>query len=66
MLILSVLLLSTTLAGGGGIPPNWWLNTIGLSVTSNEQYKTLINGELADKHVFIDFYMQGCYWCYDF
>ena len=24
------------------------------------------DAELKDKHVFIDFYMQGCYWCYVF
>ena len=25
-----------------------------------------IPGTLADKHVFIDFYMEQCFWCYDF
>ena len=55
--------------GGGGMPDKWWLNTDGLAITSNAQFKELISGTeptLADKHVFIDFYMQGCYWCYVF
>ena len=55
--------------GGGGMPDKWWLNTEGLAVTSNTQFKELISSsdaKLADKHVFIDFYMQGCYWCYVF
>lgn len=21
---------------------------------------------LKDKHIFVDFYMQRCFWCYDF
>ena len=51
------------------MPANWWLNTDGLAITSDSQFKELISSQeatLADKHVFIDFYMQGCYWCYVF
>lgn len=59
------------------MPPNWWENTKGTPILSNSQYKELIAGKLdeneirqpgtiADKHIFIDFYMQHCYWCYDF
>jgi thiol-disulfide isomerase/thioredoxin len=67
--ILSMALIPQALAGGGGMPDRWWLNTEGLSVTSNQQYKELVSGsdpEYKDKHVFIDFYMQGCFWCYKF
>ena len=64
-------------AGGGSMPPNWWENTLGTPITSNSMYKELIAGKLdenevrqpgtiANKHIFIDFYMQHCYWCYDF
>ena len=51
------------------MPPNWWLNTDGLPITSDSQFKDLMTAPdalLKDKHVFIDFYMQGCYWCYVF
>lgn len=55
-------------AGGGSMPPNWWENTKGTAITSNSQYKEMIAGKLdendvrqpgtiADKHIFIDFYM---------
>ena len=51
------------------LPDQWWLNTEGISIKSNSQFKELVTGDdakLADKHIFIDFYMQNCYWCYDF
>jgi thioredoxin-like negative regulator of GroEL len=67
--LLSMATLLPTIQAGGGLPPNWWKNTLGTPVTSNQQYKDLVSGsdpELKDKHVFIDFYMQGCYWCYVF
>ena len=66
--MLLFLFLSTVLSGGG-VPPKWWLNTNGVSITSNDQFKNLIgrdDSEFANKHVFIDFYMQGCYWCWVF
>ena len=51
------------------MPANWWLNTDGLAITSDSQFKDLMtrdDAKLKDKHVFVDFYMQGCYWCYVF
>jgi DUF1365 family protein len=25
-----------------------------------------VPGKIAHKHIFIDFYMQQCFWCWDF
>jgi thiol:disulfide interchange protein len=64
--MLLFLFFACVLAGGGNLPPNWWLKTHGVSSGSNNEFKDLIASEDADfkdKHVFIDFYMQGCYWC---
>jgi hypothetical protein len=58
-------------------PPNWWLNTFGSPIHSNFEFKELVSGKLdekgtvklgklTNKHVFIDFYMEHCYWCYIF
>ena len=61
-------LLPATLAGGN-LPPNWWLNSLGTPISNNQEYKDLVSGseaQWADRHVIIDFYMQGCYWCYIF
>jgi thiol-disulfide isomerase/thioredoxin len=29
-----------------------------------EEYMNLVQGEAKNKHIFIDFYMEGCYYCY--
>lgn len=70
-MLLWILVATFSLAacGGGGMPPKWWLNTEGLHITSDSQFKELVSSTdatLKDKHVFIDFYMEGCYWCYVF
>lgn len=44
--------------GGQGLPNKWWTNTRGKPVYSLDEFKDLINGDLKDKHVFVDFYMQ--------
>jgi thiol-disulfide isomerase/thioredoxin len=50
--------------GGGSIPANWWNLNKAVQVHSNEEFEKLINGDWKHKHVFIDFYMQHCPWCY--
>ena len=30
---------------GGSVPPNWWLNTLGISIKSNSQFKDLVTGK---------------------
>lgn len=67
--MLLYLFLSLVCAGGGNLPPKWWQNTHGIPISSNTEFKQLVTSEEADfndKHVFIDFYMQSCYWCYVF
>lgn len=67
--MLFFLFLACVLAGGGSLPPKWWLNTDGVSIESNSEFKELVasdDAEYKDRHVFIDFYMQGCYWCWVF
>ena len=72
----TILSSSMLASAGGGIPPNWWLNTEGINVKSNDHFKELVTGKLVngvkqqgtlhDKHVFIDFFMEHCYWCWAF
>ena len=65
MIVLASLFVSTAFA----LPSKWWKNTKGVPVESYSQYKELVTSEsasMADKHIFIDFYMQNCYWCFDF
>ena len=74
--VASVLMSYMTVEAGGGMPPNWWLTTEGISIKSNEHFKELVTGKLSngvkvpgtmhDKHVFIDFFMEHCYWCWAF
>ena len=56
--------ISATIANSGGMPAQWWLNTNARAVTSAKEFNDLITGEYANTHIFIDFYMQYCVWCY--
>ena len=51
-------------AGGGEIPANWWLQAKARPIKSYAEFLDLLKGEYKDKTIFIDFYMQHCYWCY--
>ena len=66
-LLLSVVAAQMTV---NGLPYNWWLNSTGLQVTSWDHYKELImsgdDSQFRDKHVFIDFFMKHCPYCYAF
>lgn len=46
------------------LPANWWLNTNAKSINSLAELNEQLNGESKNKHIFIDFYMQACKWCY--
>jgi hypothetical protein len=60
----TILSLFSTVQCGGNIPAGWWKNTHAKSIGSMAEYKQLVDGEAKNKHIFIDFYMQGCYYCY--
>ena len=40
------------------MPAKWWQNTKAQSIYSLSEFNQLVNGEMKDKHIFIDFYMQ--------
>ncbi|TNV76420.1 hypothetical protein FGO68_gene10586 [Halteria grandinella] len=46
------------------LPQNWWLQNKALPVESGWGYQNLLDGDLKDKVIIIDFYMQYCKWCY--
>ena len=61
--------LVSTISIAQGLPSKWWKNTEGTPIENFQQFKELVASEtatMASKHIFIDFYMQNCYWCYDF
>ncbi len=50
-------------------PKEWWLNSLGTAVETSQQFQELVasqNATLKDKHVIIDFYMKGCFPCFNF
>jgi len=53
-----------------GLPWDWWNTTTGTAITSFDHYKELMMKEdespFASKHVFIDYFMKECGYCYDF
>lgn len=49
---------------GGNMPAKWWTNTHARAIHSLGELKELVQGEAKEKHIFIDFYMQGCHYCY--
>mmetsp|Transcript_26252 Transcript_26252/g.40074 ORF Transcript_26252/g.40074 Transcript_26252/m.40074 type:complete len:91 (+) Transcript_26252:144-416(+) len=65
-----------------GLPYGWWRNSTGLNVTSDRGFQDMINlnrtglanvdtvtGEdidLSQSHLFIEFYMKGCQFCFHF
>ena len=51
-------------AEGSGIPAKWWLNTDARPIHSMDEFTSLLSGELKNKHIIIDFYMQNCKYCY--
>lgn len=51
-------------SAGGGLPANWWLKANAKPVHSMSDFNKLVKGELRHKHVFIDFYMEHCPYCY--
>ena len=47
----------------------WWKNSKGISIQSFEHFNSLIsysNSTLKDKHLVLNFYMEGCPWCQRF
>ena len=64
VLIVSMMFLAKVEAGGQGLPPNWWLMSKAKPIHSMAEFNTLMDGELKNKFVFIDFYMEHCPWCY--
>ena len=53
-----------------GMPERWWEESEGIQVESMKHYKQLMmkgkNSELHGKHVFLDFFMEACHYCYRF
>ena len=64
VLFIILMVLPLSKQDGSGLPPNWWVNSKARGISSYQEYQTLVDTELKDKFVFIDFYMQNCYWCY--
>ena len=49
---------------GGDIPAGWWKKCKAHPVKDFQEFKQLMAGELRDKYVFVDTYMQHCPYCY--
>lgn len=53
-----------------GMPEQWWEDSEGTQVESFKHYKLLMmkgkHSELDGKHVFLDFFMENCHYCYRF
>ena len=51
-------------------PDHWWLSSKGIHVKNFQHYKDLMmqgpNGEYYNKHVFLDFFMETCHFCYEY
>ena len=43
---------------GGSLPNQWWKKCKARQVESFQEYKNLMEGELKNKVVFIDFFME--------
>lgn len=61
LLVLSLLPLALS---GGSMPANWWTHTNARSIGSWEEYVDVLSSEGSTKHVFVDFYMKNCPYCY--
>ena len=48
------------------LPYRWWDGCLARSVDSIDDYNSLLDGELKNKFIVLDFYMQGCPYCYQF
>jgi thiol:disulfide interchange protein len=48
-----------------GQPANWFKDTKGVLIESPEALDTLMENN-KDKFILVDFYMEQCYWCYQF
>ncbi len=57
-------LFSVVSCSGGNMPAKWWMNTHAKAIHSITELKDLVQGEARSKHIFVDFYMQQCKWCY--
>lgn len=62
--LLSTLLIKVCVAGKAQLPQNWWLNTNAKSISSMEEFMHEVNDVNPNRHIFVDFYMQYCAWCY--
>ena len=48
------------------LPYRWWDACLALSIDSIAQFNTLLEGDFKNKYLVLDFYMQGCPYCYQF
>ena len=46
------------------MPVNWWEQSMAEPISSSQEYIDLVNGDLSDKFIFIDFYLEYCSWCF--
>ena len=57
------LLISSALAGGD-LPDGWWKKCKARPIKDYKEYTSLVSGELKDKFIFVDTYMEHCPYCY--
>jgi hypothetical protein len=63
-LFLSLCLFLTQALGGGDLPDGWWKQCKARPIKDYKEYTSLVAGELKDKYIFVDTYMERCPYCY--
>ena len=64
IILLCLCLLLTTAHAGGDLPDGWWKKSIARPIKDYKEYTSLVTGELKDKFIFVDTYMERCPYCY--